>query len=107
MLYIDDDQNITLTRGDSATFGLTVKQNTSSYDFSNDTVKFTVKKNVNTEDILFQKTFVGGVINLTPSDTNDLKYGTYYYDVQLTTQSDGVYTVIPPSKFIVAQEVTF
>ena len=107
MLHIDDDQNITLTRGDSATFGLTVKQNTSSYDFSNDTVKFTVKKNVNTDDILFQKTFSNGVINLTPSDTSDLKYGTYYYDVQLKTQSDGIYTVIAPSKFIVAPEVTF
>ncbi len=107
MLHIDDDQNITLTRGDSATFGLTVKQNTSSYDFSNDTVKFTVKKNVNTNDILFQKTFSNGVINLTPSDTSDLKYGTYYYDVQLKNTSNGIYTVIPPSKFIVAPEVTF
>ena len=107
MLHIDEDQNITLTRGDSATFGLTVKQNTSSYDFSNDTVKFTVKKNVNTNDILFQKTFSNGVINLTPSDTSDLKYGTYYYDVQVKNTSNGIYTVIPPSKFIVAPEVTF
>ena len=107
MLHIDEDQNITLTRGDSATFGLTVKQNTSSYDFSRDTVKFTVKKNVNTDDILFQKTFSNGVINLTPSDTSDLKYGTYYYDVQLKNTSNGIYTVIPPSKFIVAPEVTF
>ena len=107
MLHIDDDQNITLTRGDSATFGLTVKQNTSSYDFSRDTVKFTVKKNVNTDDILFQKTFSNGVINLTPSDTSGLKYGTYYYDVQLKNTSNGIYTVIAPSKFIVAPEVTF
>ena len=107
MLYIDDDQNITLTRGDSATFGLTVKQNTSSYDFSNDLVVFTVKKNVNTDAFLIQKTFSNGVINLTPSDTNNLNYGTYYYDVQLQNQSNGVYTVIPPSKFIVASEVTF
>ena len=107
MLYIDDNQNITLTRGDSATFGLTVKQNTSSYDYSNDLVVFTVKKNVNTDGILFQKTFTNGVINLTPSDTSNLNYGTYYYDVQLKNTSNGIYTVIPPSKFIVAPEVTF
>lgn len=107
MLFIDDEQNITLTRGDSATLGLTVKQNTSSYDFSNDLVVFTVKKNVNTDAFLIQKTFANGIINLTPSDTNNLNYGTYYYDVQLQNQSNGVYTIIPPSKFIVASEVTF
>ena len=107
MLFIDEEQNITLTRGDSATFGLTVKQNTSSYDYSNDLVVFTVKKNVNTDGILIQKTFAGGVINLTPSDTRNLNYGTYYYDIQLKTPSDGIYTVIPPTKFIVSPEVTF
>lgn len=107
MLYVDSDNNIKLTRGDTASFDLTITENTTSYDFSNDTVVFTVKKNVYTDTILIQKTFSDGIINLTPSDTNPLNYGTYYYDVQLTTPGGSVFTVIPPTKFTVAEEVTF
>lgn len=107
MLYVDSDNNITLTRGDTASFDLTITENTTAYDFSSDTVVFTVKKNVYTSDILIQKTFSDGLITLTPTDTNPLNYGTYYYDVQLTTPGGAVFTVIPPTKIIIAEEVTF
>lgn len=107
MLYVDADNNIELTRGDSASFNLTITENTTDYDFSNDTVVFTVKKNVNTTTVLITKTFSGGIINIVPSDTNSLMYGTYYYDVQLTTSGGSVFTVIPPRKFTITSEVTF
>lgn len=100
--------NIELTRGDTAELSLDVKKNDgTAYDFSSDTVVFTVKTNTVTSEIMFQKTFSSGEIKINPEDTSNMKYGTYKYDVQITTAGGDVYTVIPPSDFIVAQEVTF
>lgn len=99
---------IELTRGDTAELSLNVtKTDGTPYDFSSDTVVFTVKNNTSTSDVVFQKTFSSGEIKINPGDTATLKYGTYKYDVQITTVGGDVYTVIPPSDFIVAQEVTF
>lgn len=107
MLYIDDNNNIKLTRGDSASFDLTVKQGEQSYDYSNDLVQFTVKRNTITEDVVIQKTFTSGSISLAPSDTKDLHYGDLVYDVQIITSSNDVYTVIGPCKFELTDEVNF
>ncbi|MBO7735148.1 MAG: hypothetical protein J6S67_21470 [Methanobrevibacter sp.] len=107
MLYIDNDNNITLTRSDNATLELTVKDDGMTYDFSNDLVQFTVKRNTVTETVIFQKTFTAGVILIEPSDTSTLNYTDLVYDVQLIKQGGGVYTVIPPRKFTIAEEVNF
>lgn len=108
MFYIDEDQNITLTRSDSARIELTVYNEAGeAYDFSNDLTQFTVKRNTVTEDIIFQKTFTGGVITIDPSDTKDLYYDDMVYDVQLITPDNDVYTVIDPAKFILGKEVNF
>ena len=102
------DNTITLTRGDTAELGLNVKKNDgTAYDFSSDTVVLTVKSSTVTSEIIFQKTFSSGEIKIDPADTANMKYGTYKYDVQITTAGGDVYTVIPPSDFVVAQEVTF
>ena len=99
---------ITITRGDTGIFTLNVKQGEADYNYSNDTVLFTVKRNVKTEEVLIQKTVqYGENIVIDPSDTQDLKYGEYVYDIQLTTAGGIVDTIITPSKFIVANEVTF
>lgn len=107
MLYIDSDNNIKLTRGDSASFDLTVKQGEQSYDYSNDLVQFTVKRNTITEDVIIQKTFTSGSITLTPSDTKDLYYGGMVYDVQVITPDNDVFTVIGPRRFELTDEVNF
>lgn len=109
MLKVDHKTGaIYLTRGDSATLDLGIKRaDGSHYDFSEDNVVFTIKKNTETADILVQKTFSSGSIELVPSDTSGLKYGIYKYDVEVTTQAGKVYTVISPSDFEVGQEVSF
>ena len=107
MLYIDEDNNITLTRGDSATIELSIKDEGASYDYSNDLVQLTVKRNTVTEEVVFQKTFSTGVIVITPADTAELKYTDLKFDVQLINDQGGVYTVIPPRKFTIAEEVNF
>ena len=110
MLAIDENNNITLTRGDSASISVTLK-NPDGTDYnlqSGDELLFTVKYNCITEDIIIQKDIsTDAIINLIPSDTKDLLYGEYFYDVQLTRANGSVNTVIPPRDFIVAKEVTF
>ena len=107
MLIIDANNNITLTRGDTAAITLTVSNEGSTYDFSNDLTQLTVKRNTITEEIIFQKTFVSGTIVIDPSDTSSLPYCELVYDVQLITPDDKIYTVITPHKFVIAEEVNF
>lgn len=100
-------QDITLTRGDTARIKLGITRGGEAYDYSADTVVFSVKKSTATPDYVFQKTVQDGVVTILPTDTASLLYGTYVYDVQLTTAGGDVCTVITPHNFIVAQEVTW
>lgn len=102
--------DIQLTRGDNATFNIEININGSSSNYQRvdgDKLTFTLKKSYNSSSVLVQKDIEGMIINLEPSDTSDLKYGTYWYDVQLTTNEGQVYTVIGPSRFEIREEVTF
>ena len=108
MLYIDEDNNITLTRGDSAVLELSIKDDGMSYDYSDDLVQLTIKRNTVTNEVLIQKTFTSGVVVIDPSDTKDLRYTDLKYDVQLIkNDGGGVHTVIPPRLFTIAEEVNF
>ncbi len=108
MLVITDDEVI-LTRGDSADINVKITDaNGDIYTLAEgDVIKFTLKKNCETSDIIIQKTLVNSIISLQPADTEDLSYGTYYFDVQLTTAGADVYTVVSPHRFIIDKEVTF
>lgn len=110
MLNIDENNNIALTRGDSASIAVSLK-NPDGTEYvlqSGDVLLFTVKHNCITEDIIIQKDIsTDAIININPADTAALLYGEYFYDVQLTKANGDVNTVIPPRDFIVAKEVTF
>ena len=99
---------IRITRGDTGIFTLSVKSGGQSYDYSNDQVLFTVKKSMNTKEIIFQKTIeYGQTVTILPEDTAGLPCGTYTYDVQVTTANGVVNTVITPNPFIIEPEVTW
>lgn len=104
-----EGNTIRLTRGDTGVFSLDIKNaQGQSYDYSQDTVLFTVKPNVYAKDPLIQKQVVYGEnITISPADTENLPYGTYVYDIQLETAGGIVDTIITPSKFIVMEEVTW
>ena len=106
MLKISN-QEITLTRGDTARISLGITSGGQAYDYSADTVVFSVKKSTVTPDYIFQKTVQDCVVTILPTDTASLPYGTYVYDVQLTTTGGDVCTVVTPHNFVVAQEVTW
>lgn len=107
MFEVTDKNVIKLTRGDYACFDIDI----TDYDgetytpTENETVTFTVKRNTSTDNILIQK--VGTTIQIEGEDTEDLAYGRYYYDVQLTHEDGRRDTFITPTEFIITDEVTW
>lgn len=107
MLTISN-QNIFLTRGDTAKIALSITSaGNSAYDSTKDTVVLTVKKSTTDKEKVLRKTAVNGVITLSHDDTKNLDYGDYVYDVQLTTVAGDVCTIIPPHRFRIEEEVNF
>lgn len=110
MLYIKDDGTIRLTRGDTARLTIPIINSASNDEYvmqSGDVLFFTVKKSAKDTNYLFQKESTGtNAIHIKPEDTNNLSFGKYKYDVQLTTAPGDVYTIIEPSVFEIMEEIT-
>jgi hypothetical protein len=87
MINVDANMNIVLTKGDSAVLSLELKDGEgSTYDYSNDDVKFVVKRSpVNDNVVVLEKTVdEDGNIVLTPEDTNKLDgYGDFIYAIKV------------------------
>jgi len=102
---------ISVTRGDSLIVSVSLSNSDgTSYEMQDgDKLMFTVKKNtsVSSDAIISIENECedGTVFELTPDDT-ELSYGTYYYDVELTTAGGRRYTVVKPDKFKVTEEVS-
>lgn len=105
-----------MTRGDTESITLAIyDEDENLVPFSNangDTVYFTVKSSTQTAIIDFQKIITSftpegeAIVEITPNDTKDLRYGHYVYDVQVN-KNGSVTTVIKPSKFVIQEEVTY
>lgn len=113
MLQIDYEgpnrNRITLTKGDSAKLKLKL------YDAQNklltlkegDTAVLTIKQNIDSDDVVLQLTIDDSQqFTFAPADTTELECGQYCYDIQVTLNDSSVYTVIPPSRFIIAKGVS-
>lgn len=105
MFKIEDDNRVVLTRGDSCAFDVEIKTDSGEIYIPTETdvVTFTMKKDSKTSEVLICK--YGTTIVFTPQDTNRFKYGNYLYDVTLTTASGAVYTIIPPTEFLLSDEI--
>lgn len=102
-------QDIQLTRGDSAYFNIEITQNggTNYKRQDGDKLIFTIKRSYNSDFSYVQKEIPKLALVINPSDTENLDYGTYWYDIELTTSDNSVYTVVGPARFILREEVTF
>lgn len=107
MFTIDKYNKMKLTQGDTATILIEV------YDLDNnkynvtdeDEILMTVKKTA-TAPIAFQKAATQDCyIIINPADTQELKTGLYVYDVQLTTKTGAVYTIVPESYFEITPQI--
>ena len=94
MINVDANMNITLTKGDSAVFSVALEDSEgSTYDYSDDVVKFAVKRApVNDNTVVLEKTVnAEGKIVLTPEDTNKIDgYGDFIYAIKVykTTEAE-------------------
>lgn len=99
--------SIELTRGDSLDLHIDLKdEDGEAYTLKEgDELTLTVKRSASSSEALITKH--GQDISILPEDTSALEFGVYRYDVQLTTLDGRVCTVIKPSDFVVAEEVTW
>ena len=97
MLYIDEDQNITLTRGDTGIFNISLKtKNGKAYTpQEGDSLRFALGKNWG-KDTLFTKNIPLDtcVLEIEPQDTKDLEFKTYKYDIEFTDAHGHVSTIL-------------
>lgn len=111
MLSVQSDGTIRLTRGDTARLSVYINNNLNDTEYSiseTDELTFTVKKTEKDKTPYITKTITGSnLFHIKPEDTANLQFGNYKYDVQLTTGSGDVYTVIGPNTFEITKEVTW
>lgn len=98
---------ISVTRGDTLRLHVDLVQDDGTeYELQDgDELTWTVRRSARSQTVLIQKH--GQDVVVEPSDTAPLDFGRYRYDVQLTTASGDVCTVVKPADFIVAEEVTW
>lgn len=120
--YIYDEEgkvkqaNIDLVRGDSFIVALTLESKIDTEEEpyvpeDGDTVTFTLRRNykgLDNDELLLQKIvdiFESPTLELEPSDTNDLAYGSYKYDMQFDS-ANGLVDTLLQGVFKLTKEVT-
>ena len=103
--------NIYLTRGDTAYIQIKLfDSNKEPFGLqTGDVVRCQVKKQIDQDPVINGEIFYGEtdvVWGIKPSDTSDLKAGVYFWDCELERGNNDIFTFIPFSKFVIAQEVT-
>lgn len=105
-MFILDDLNITLSRGDTATLDLTFSGDVPQ---AGDTVVMSLKTSPNDKKPKWEKVVKGAPtvsFEIDSADTAGLPFGTYYWDARIFYQNGNVTTPFPPKKFVVSEVVT-
>ena len=100
---------ISLTRGDTASLKLILKNEKGEIYKLNggESIVFTLKKSPNSDVVIIQKKLENNEFRINSSDTHNLEYGPYVYDIQLTNDNNLVNTVVPPTIFEILPEVNW
>lgn len=102
MFYVDDKNNIYLTRGDSATLELTIYDDEGKIytPTKDDVIVLTIKNNVNNVDYKLRKTFENLKLVITSQESARFNFGGYLFDIRLINKTltdtficDGVFTI--------------
>ena len=105
MVKITGNQ-IFLTKGDSGTLEVAITSGGEAYDYSNDTVKLGIKRQLSDSDCIIEKTVdENGKITFKPEDTKNINVGSYFYDLKIVTADGEVCTLIGAEQFVVGYSV--
>lgn len=108
MIALGDDNEITLTRGDTATVNVELTMGGEAYELSEgESLTLTVKVTSWGPKVLLEKTAADMAFTLDSEDTAELSPGTYYYDVRLRGEGGESYTVVPRSAFVIKEAVAW
>ena len=110
MSYSVSDNNIIMTRGDTAKLKVTIdyRQNGEPYDpQEGDIVRFSVKKYVSDRNPLITKDIPIDTLLLVieTEDTKNLSFGIYHYDIQLIKSNGDTDTFIENKILQIGPEV--
>ena len=106
MVKVTDSQIIFLTKGDSASLTVKIFDGDQEYDYSNDTVKLGIKRQLSDSECIIEKTVdENGKVTFEPEDTKDLKVGSYFFDLKIVCADGSVCTVIAAAQFILGNSV--
>lgn len=111
-MLIQENYEMTMIRGDSEKFTVEVTdEDDISMLKSGATVYFTVKYSTRSDNNLIQKIVKSfpnneAIIEIDPFDTKHLDYGTYVYDIQFTSNTGYVKTLVSARAFTIGGEVT-
>lgn len=111
MITVDNNKNITMTRGDTFVKVLTLTKNGSSYTpQEGDDILFTMAKGFKDTrgyEVVLQKHIPTDTLiwQITANETKDLDYGIYNYDLQMTYADGTVETFASERKIELTKEV--
>lgn len=89
MITIIDNNNIYLTRGDSAVISLDITDEHGERYIIQETDKvyFTIKQHFTNEEIILKKSIEDNAFIFKKEDTIDMNFGSYDYDIRLENSS--------------------
>lgn len=107
MVIIESSNNILITRGDTATIDISIKDELGQEYIlqAGDTLLFSVKKLPIASNPVLEKTLTAKQLILSSADTDSLSFGVYKYDITLITALGEICTFINCCDFIVGEEV--
>ena len=101
------DGKIYHLRGDTAEFDVNITDDGTPLE--NYEAVFTVKRMLKDSKYLFQKPVIDGHVRIEHSDTQNLPYGNYYYDIAVRIDDgteEGRYVSLPPDRYFLMADVT-
>ena len=111
MINIDNEFNITMTRGDTFARTITLKKNGQTYTPENgDVIRFAmakVYKGKTGYELLLNKVIDNSTMlwTISADDTADFDYGKYVYDLQMTYADGSVETFANKKTITLTEEV--
>lgn len=108
-MFTVNNNNISMIRGDSGVFAVSIADtNGNAVELTEgDALTFTLRRTPRSPTIVLQKTITDGTLTINPSDTQDMPFGSYVYDVELKRADGYTDTIISPHEFLLLEEVTY